>query len=239
MKRPLAAVVSFYATGLLLAEIFQPPLAALFSICFAVLILALVLEKFRLVLICLLLALAGWTNLVVRTANISPDDLRNLIGNEPQIAAVRGTLIQTPQLKISERDGEQSEHSLTQVRVSEIRLDNQWRPAAGKIIVATPDELPTDFFAGQSVEISGVISRPPTPLAEGLFDDRSYLQTRGTYYELKTSSTNDWRLHAPILQQPPPTDRFLSWAKHTLALGLPVEDQPLQLLWAMTLGWRT
>ena len=239
MKRPLAAVVSFYATGLLLAEIFQPPLAALFSICFVVLILALVLEKFRLVLICLLLALAGWTNLVVRTAVISPDDLRNLIGNEPQIAAVRGILIQSPQLKISERDGEQSEHSLTQVRVSEIRLDNQWRPAPGKIIVATPGELSPDFFAGQSVEISGVISRPPTPLAEGLFDDRSYLQTRGIYCELKTSSTNDWRLHAPILQQPPPTDRFLSWAKRTLALGLPVEDQPLQLLWAMTLGWRT
>ncbi len=239
MKRPLAAVVSFYATGLLLAEIFQPPLAVLFSVSFFVLILALALEKFRPVLICLLLALAGWINLVVHTADISPDDLRKLTGNEPQIAAVRGTLVQTPQLKISERGGEQSEHSLTQVRVSEIRLGDEWRPAPGKIIVATPDELPPDFFAGQSVEISGVISKPPTPLAEGLFDDRSYLQTRGIYYELKTSSTNDWRLHAPVLQQPPLTDRFLSWAKRTLALGLPVEDQPLQLLWAMTLGWRT
>jgi ComEC/Rec2-related protein len=162
-----------------------------------------------------------------------------LIGRETQIAAVRGTLIQTPQLKISERGSGQTKHSLTQVCVSELQLVKSWRPALGKIIVATPDELPPDFFAGQSVEISGVVSKPPTPLAEGLFDDRSYLQTRGIYYELKASSTNDWRLHAPILKIPPLTDRFLSWAKRTLALGLPVEDQPLQLLWAMTLGWRT
>jgi hypothetical protein len=35
------------------------------------------------------------------------------------------------------------------------------------------------------------------------------------------------------------TDRFLNWSKQTLALGLPVEDEPLRLLWAMTLGWRT
>jgi ComEC/Rec2-related protein len=41
------------------------------------------------------------------------------------------------------------------------------------------------------------------------------------------------------LSKPPLTDRFLNWSKRTLALGLPVEDEPLRLLWAMTLGWRT
>jgi competence protein ComEC len=46
-------------------------------------------------------------------------------------------------------------------------------------------------------------------------------------------------LRDPVLFKPPLTDRFLNWSKHTLALGLPVEDEFLQLLWAMTLGWRT
>ena len=46
MKRPLVAVVSCYAAGLLLAEIFQPPLAALFAVSFFVLVLALVLKNF-------------------------------------------------------------------------------------------------------------------------------------------------------------------------------------------------
>src|SRR5690348_3855900 len=106
MKRPLVAVVSFYAAGLLLAEIFQPPLAALFAISFFILILIVVLEKFRSSLICVLLALAGWTNFIVHTAVISPDDLRTLIGTNAAIATVRGTLVETPKLKISERDGE-------------------------------------------------------------------------------------------------------------------------------------
>src|SRR5271154_1864270 len=168
MKRPLVAVVSCYATGLLLAEIFQPPLAVLFSISFFVFVLALILKKFRPILICLLLALAGWTNLIFHTAIISPNDLRNLIGNETEIVSVRGTLTQTPQLKISERDGDETEHSLAQVQVSKIQRDGNWQFAFGKIIVSTPDKLPTIFFAGQSVEISGVISKPSPPLAEGL-----------------------------------------------------------------------
>jgi ComEC/Rec2-related protein len=239
MKRPLVLAVAYYAAGLLLAGVFQPPVAALFFVSFVVLALAFDLEKFRPVLIAILLALAGWTNLAVHTAVISPTDLRALIGNETEIATVRGILIQTPQLKISEHDGQPTEHSLAQVQVAEIRRDDNWQPAPGQIVVTTPSALPENFFAGQSIEISGVISRPPLPLAEGLFDDRDYLQTRGIYYELKTESTNDWRLRAPIFPKPPLTDRFLTWSKRTLAIGLPVEDEPLQLLWAMTLGWRT
>jgi competence protein ComEC len=238
MKRPFVAVVSCYATGLLLAEFFQPPLAALFGVSFFAFALALVLKKFRPLLISSLLVLTGWTNLIFHTTVISPDDLQNSIGNEAEIVSVRGILIRTPQLKISERDGEENQHSLAQIKVSEIRRAENWRPALGQIIVSTPDELPTNYFAGQSVEISGVISKPSPPLADGLFDYRGYLQTRGIYYELRTGSTGDWQLHSPILSKPPLTDRFLNWSKRTLALGLP-DDESLHLLWAMTLGWRT
>jgi competence protein ComEC len=239
MNRPLVAVVGCYAAGLLLAEIFQLPLVALFVFSFLVLILVLVLKKLRPLLIWPLLALVGWTNLIFHTAVVSPNDLRNLTGNETEIVSVRGNLIETPHIKISERDGEQTEHSLAQVRLTEIRHDENWQPVLGEIIVTTPSALPENIFAGQSIEISGVIAPPPPPLADGLFDYRDYLQTRGIFYELTTSSTNDWRLRAPILLKPPLTDRFLNWSKHTLALGLPVEDEPLRLLWAMTLGWRT
>jgi ComEC/Rec2-related protein len=239
MKRPFVAVASGYAAGLLLAEIFQPPPSALLAVSFFILVLVLILKKLRPVLICLLLAFAGWTNLIVHTAVISPNDLRALIGNEAEITTMRGILSETPKIKISEHNGEPTEHSLAQVNVTELRRDGNRRPAFGQIIVTTPSALPESFFAGQAVEISGVIARPPPPLADGLFDDRDYLQTRGIYYELKTASTNDWQLCEPILITPPLTDRFLNWSKHTLALGLPVEDEPLRLLLAMTLGWRT
>jgi ComEC/Rec2-related protein len=239
MKRPLVAVVSCYAAGLFFAGIFQPSPAALFAVSFVIPILALAVGNFRPFLIWPLLALVGWTNLTLHTAVISPDDLRATIGTNDAIISVRGTFSETPKLKISEHDGETTEHTLAEVNVAELRRDEKWQPAFGKIIASTPGALPENFFAGQSVEISGVIARPPPPMAEGLFDDRDFLQTRGIYYQLKTSATNDWQLREPIAKNPPLTDRFLNWSKRTLALGLPVEDQPLQLLWAMTLGWRT
>jgi hypothetical protein len=123
--------------------------------------------------------------------------------------------------------------------VTGLQRGENWQPADGEIVVTTPGTLSGGFFAGQPVEISGVIARPPPPLAEGLFDYRDYLQTRGIFFQLKTGSPNDWQLGAPALTRPPLTDRFLTWSRRALALGLPVEDEPLRLLWAMTLGWRT
>ena len=229
MKRPLVAVVSCYATGLLLAELFHPPLVALFGIALVVLVLAcraeasarrrvLVLEKLRPLLIWLLIAFVGWTNLASRTAIVSPNDLRALLGDTNAIVTVRGTLIETPHLRITERDGQKTERSVAQVQVTTLRRDANWRPAAGSIIVTTPGVLAGDFFAGQPVEVTGVISQPASPLAEGLFDYRDYLQTRGIFYQLKTGSTNGWQLGGSPLAGPPLTDRFLNWSKHTLSL---------------------
>ncbi|MFZ1073885.1 MAG: ComEC/Rec2 family competence protein [Verrucomicrobiia bacterium] len=239
MKRPLVAVVSCCVAGLLLAAFYQPPLAALFAASFLVLVPVLILEKLRPWLIWPLLALVGWTNLASRTALLSPNDLRALLGNDAAIATVRGSLVETPRIKVIERDDQETEHSLAQVRVTGLLRGENWQPSDGEIVVTTPGTLPANFFAGQPVEISGVIARPQPPLAEGLFDYRDYLQTRGIFYQLKTGSTNDWQLGAPALTRPPLTDRFLIWSRRTLALGLPVEDEPLRLLWAMTLGWRT
>jgi ComEC/Rec2-related protein len=238
MKRPFVTVVSFYGIGLLLAGLFQPPLIALFTAFFFNLILFFSLRKFQPVLLCALLVLSGWTNLIFHTAIVSPNDLRRLIGDETQIVTVRGTLAQTPQIKLSRRRETELEHSLAQVRVAEIQSRGNWQTAAGEVIVSTPGDLDANFFGGQSVEIKGVMARPPPPLAEGLFDDRAWLQTRGIFYELTTQSTNDWKLYEPVLAGPPATTRFLDWSQRKLALGLP-EDETLRLLWAMTLGWRT
>ncbi|MDD5141490.1 MAG: ComEC/Rec2 family competence protein [Verrucomicrobiales bacterium] len=238
MKHPLVAVVVCYAAGLLLAEYFQPPLAALFTAAFLFLALALVLEKFRRFLIWPLLALVGWTNLAVHNTAISPDDLRTLMGNESALATLRGTLVETPGLKIYERDGEQTEHTIALLRVTELRRGENWQPALGSIIATTPGALGSNFFAGPPVEISGVIAPPPLPVAEGLFDYRTYLKRQGIYFQLKTASVDGWKLLSTN-QTPAMSDRFLAWSQKTLARGLPEEDEPLKLLWAMTLGWKT
>jgi len=239
MNRPLVSVVLAYAAGLLLGQFCHPSLVALFAASFSVLILALIVKNFRQPLLWLLLALAGWTNFTARTAVISPHDLRAIIGGATALVTVRGELAETPRLKITVRDQEEIWRHVARVRVTAIQRDSDFVPATGEMLVITPGVPGTNFFAGQPVEISGVLARPPPPLAEGLFDFRHYLETRGIYYQLKTESTNDWHLRGPHAVKPPLTDRFLNWSKSTLALGLPVEDEPLRLLWAMTLGWRT
>ena len=239
MNRPLASVVIAYAAGLLCAQLWQPPVVWLLTSAFATLISALLVKKIRPPLLCLLLALAGWANILVHTTVVSPINLRIVLGNEPAIVSVRGRLDETPRQKISIRDEQEKWRSVARVRVNEIVRDEKTVPAAGEILAIVPGIPAPTLFAGQNVEITGVISRPPPALAEGLFDFQSYLATRGIYYQLATKNTNDWKILPPTSSRPPLTDRFLNWSKQTLALGLPGEDEPLRLLWAMTLGWRT
>ena len=239
MKHPLAASVIWYAAGLILAETFYLPPVALFAAAFLILLPALLLKKLRPLLIGPLLALAGWTHLTVQSGALSPHDLRARAGDSPALVTIRGTLGDTPGLRILERDGRQTEHTLAEVRLSELQGTNGWQPALGSVLVTTPGTLPPHFFAGQTVEISGVLSPPPRPPAPGLFDYRAYLQRQGIYFQLKTGSAADWQLRSTRSLAPPWSDRFLAWSQKTLAYGLPEEDEPLRLLWAMTLGWKT
>jgi hypothetical protein len=105
------------------------------------------------------------------------------------------------------------------------------------VLIITPAMLPAEFFAGGVVEVPGVLASPPVPVAEGLFDYRAYLRRQGVYYQLTASATNDWRL-LDARTTPPLGDRFLRRARATLARGLPEEDEPLRLIWAMTPGWK-
>ena len=102
MRRPLLVVALLYAGrhpgG-------QPCAAASVraSGCsLALALLCLAWERARPYLLCLLVFLTGWTNLTLRTAILSPCDLRLLLGEEAVIASVRGTLRETPALKVNE-----------------------------------------------------------------------------------------------------------------------------------------
>jgi competence protein ComEC len=234
MKRPLAAVVACYTVGLLFAEVLQPPLGVLFAIAFVVFASALMIAKLRSWLIWPLVVLAGWTNLASRTAVVSPNDLRTLLGNTAAVVSVRGKLLETPRLRIFQSDSREAERTLAQVQVAALRRGTNWQPAFGQIAVTTPGTLPDNCFAGQTVEINGVMALPPLPLAEGLFNYRAYLQWQGIYYELKTDSANDWVVLSPG-KSPPLSDRFIAWARKTMTLGLP-HDLATQLMPAMTLG---
>jgi len=239
MKRPLLPVALFYVGGLLLAETARPPLAVLFSLAFVILLLAILWSRARAWLIWPLLVVVGWTNLVSRTAVISPHDLRSVIGSEPALVTVRGRLMETPSLRVYDHGETEAMHTLARVSVTAIAREENWQPAVGQIMVSTAGELTGEYFHGREVEITGVLAPPPKPVAPGLFDYQTYLARQGIYYQLKAHSLGDWQTVDAEANGPRFTDRFLSWAQRTLARGLPAHDEPLRLMWAMTLGWKT
>ena len=242
MRRPLIAVALLYIGGVLIAGL-PVPLTALFGVAFGVGILGLIWSKGRLGLLAGLVVLTGWINIAQRSAVLSPYDLRVRFGDNQEIVNIRGTLRESPARHVhhdKEKDRD-TYTTLAQIDVGEILIKRgavtDWQPAYGRITCTTKGLLPDDFFGGQTVEIAGVIQRVPGPVAEGLFDYRSYLQYQGIYHQLRVDRTDDWRiLSSPAA--PPLADRFSAWARKTLALGLPIEDQPLRLEWALTLGWK-
>ena len=241
MKRPLAHVALVYVGGILLAEYFRLPPSWLLLISFCLVITALAFSSAGRVLFWLTIFFVGWTNAVCRTEIASPIDLRRQIGDRVELVTVRGKLCATPRQKIFMRDEQESWRSISKIESDSYFKNGKWHRSFGKILVTTPGTLSRDFFGGQSVEVVGVLQSPKLAVADGLFDYRNYLRRQEIYYQLTTASTDDWK----ILQgknhpkSPPFSDRFLAWSKKTLSLGLPVEDEPLRLIWALALDWKT
>jgi len=194
-------------------------------------------ERGRAALLCLLIFLAGWTNLALHTAVLSPNDLRRILGDQPAIVSVRGVLRETPSLRAHQRGQKESWRAIAQVEATALSTNHQpWQPATGRIAVTTPGTL-GHFFGGQTVEISGVAAPPKGAEAEGTFDYRAYLKEMGIYYQLQAASEKDWIVLARP-PAPPLADRFRTWARRALGRGLPLEDESLRLEWALTLGWK-
>ena len=239
MKRPLAIVALWYAGGILLSEIWPLPLWPLLSAGIALGAGAVGWNRSRPWLLIPLLGLTGAANLVFHSAILSPNDLRLVFGDKPVLTNVRGRLVETPYQRVRGDPENEQWRSLARIDVRAVqREDGLWQPASGLVMVSTPETLPPFLFKGRLVEINGVLRPPDGPVAEGLFDYRNYLQRLGVYYQLSVRSAEDWKpLSLP--SRAPLVDRFTAWSKKTLALGLAEEDEPLHLLWAMTLGWKT
>ena len=79
MKRPFLPVALCYGAGLLCAEFLPLPAGFIWTIAALLTLSALGLAKPRVSLLSLALVAAGWANLVLRQAILSPHDLRSLL----------------------------------------------------------------------------------------------------------------------------------------------------------------
>ena len=237
MKRPLLQVGALYVAGILAADLIAIPAPVLVCSALALTSITLVWSRGRPLCLAALVLAAGATNLTLHTAILSPTDLRAILGQQPELGTVRGVLTETPTVRVYQQDEQLSWRTLARIAVSRVSIEkqpSQW--ATGVLAVSTPAQL-TNLFAGQEVEVSGVIAKPKSAVAEGTFDYRDYLREQGIYFQLQAGSEEDWKiLHSPA--KAPMADRFRTWARQALARGLPAEDETLRLEWALTLGWK-
>jgi competence protein ComEC len=234
MKRPLGTPCVLFIAGIVLAEFSGGPFTLFFFFALCFVLATLLWPSQRQVMLGASIVAGAAAALALQTRVIAPHDLRNVVGAEMRIATVRGKLVESPY----QRFYEDRSRSMTKLECAELRFKNaEWQPVIGTVAVVTPGTAGDSLWHGQSVEVTGVLGQPPAALARGLFDYRSYLGRLGIHYTLRASSPKDWVVLGST--RPPFAVRFNVWAKKTLAYGLPAEDEALQLLWAMTLGWKT
>ncbi len=215
-------------------------LSVLLLVAWSLLLLVLVMPRWRTWLVWPLLMVLGWVNLEQRGEMISPWDLRIVMAGDPELVTLRGRFVETPRQRIFERDEHESWRSHAVVQAEAIFRRGEWHPAVGSVAVTLPGVPGPEFFARREAEIKGVLGQPREAWAEGLFDYHRFLHWQGIYFQLQSESPQDWRLvDQGTSLRPPLADRFRAWAQQTLARGLPAEDQELRLLWAMSLGWKT
>jgi len=217
------------------------PIVGLFILSFVALGAGLFSGRLRPFVLGPLLLFAGAANVTCKTTVLSPIDIRLIVGENIETARVRGRIVQTPTHRIRWRNGKEIWRTLAVIEVDSLNCTGAWQRVCGRIAADVPGVLGREYFSGRAVEVFGVLQHPPGPAAPGLFDYRSYLRWQGIYYRLQTRSTNNWILVGGRQEKvrPPLSERFVEWAQKTLSRGLSAEDEPLRLLWAMTLGWRT
>ena len=146
MKRPLVPVALLYSCGLLLAAALRLPFWIPLSLGLLLAGLTLVARRPRPWCLAALLVAAGWANLSWRTAVISPDDLRVLLGDTPRLVTVQGRLLETPSDRIYVRDEKEFWRSLARVEITRLKEEGQtWQPAVGHVVVSTRGAMPAGF----------------------------------------------------------------------------------------------
>ena len=240
MKRPMLWIAVPYMLGIVVADSWGYPVWPVLLSIFALAAIGFFVQKTRLVALGVLLFAFGFANQSFQLRFIPEADLRNFVGEEPQIVSLTGRLATTPEHRVSKIDGTERWRSTVELAVSEIETDDATQYVTGKVLVSASRRLAGSYYAGRRVRVTGVLSRPPIAQAEGMFSYREYLSRHNVHFQLRTKSVRDWRMLDE--DDPPPMPysvRFQRWAREALAKPLGEEDDSVRLLWAMTLGWRT
>jgi len=159
MKQPLFPAAALFAGGILAGAVAPVSPWVLLGVCLGLAAVTLVWGRARAALLCLLVFLTGWTNLALHTATLSPNDLRRILGEQPAIVSVRGTLSETPALRMHDRWERESWHATAQVW----GFPGKW---GGKPVPQASRSMPSTHYCHRSIHLdlrTSGRSRGPVP----------------------------------------------------------------------------
>ncbi len=202
MKHPLLLPALAFALGIALGWQQTVSLTILFPSLATLFIATMLLPRWRSHLLLPLFFVAGWTHLCSRTQIVSPIDIRLHVGDRPLLVSVRGTLAESPVLRVSGDESDKNPRWRAMIDLREIKTENDFLPARGRLISFTPGNPPTNLFAGSIVEVFGVIRQPDAAPFPGLFDYREKLRRQGIHFQIETEGESDWSILSQPMRRP-------------------------------------
>ena len=238
MKHPFLHVALWYVAGIVFARYFDLPVGLLAALGLLASVLGFLFSRHSEKHLAVALFFAAWMNHDWRTQIVSPHDLRVELREVPVLATVTGTLLEEPVVKKHTYNGTENWSSHVLVNVETVSIDGKSKPSSGIVLARHSDLLPEEFTIGAEVSLFGVLNHPPTNRVPGLFNYRKHLQQRGVYFTLETELETDWQLSTAPRSPFHFLRSFRTWARETLSMGIPADDGIIDLLQAMTLGWK-
>lgn len=246
MKRPMLPISLLFAGGILAGEWIQPSLFFLLGVGLALLVVAAAAavgrwsNKWGGISLTFACFLAGWINQVSIQTPWDPTDLRRQATPEAQVASIRGTVAQSCVYYPAEtsRAGD-GRTTLVANLDAWAKNGGPWEAVSGRVQWTIRGALSETPSIGDSIEADGLLQVPHEAEVPGLFDYRDFLRHQGIFHQFTVDSPRELRITTPGGKRTIPwSDRFLPWAQHVLARGLPGDDENVGFIWAMVLGWK-
>ena len=173
-----------------------------------------------------------------------PNDIRNLLADEPKLAAIRGSVVTEPYVsKYPDwefaRFKPSDPTSSFYLKVTEVESVAGWAPVTGTVRVQVGEPV-VDLQPGDNIQAYCWLDRFGPPTNPGQFDTAAYLARRNVFVGIYIES----RAGIELLQNSPAGvfARFISQlrraATSALVGDLPQEETSRGLLQALLLGYR-
>jgi competence protein ComEC len=237
MRRPLLIPGICFAGGILCEWWGRFDLPWLFVSAFAAFTIVVAWRDGRALLFPLVMFLIGSISAGLRVVPYSPSDLRLVAGPVPALVTVSGRVAKEPELQRGTRSDEARPHWRVVIDAESLDGGGKLSAVRGRVMVFSKGPVYEKLRRGARVSVFGVLSRPSSAAAVGLFDYREKLRREGIHQQLMTLEDSDWR-EIEDVSGVGFARRFQTWAVRRLGAGLG-NDDGARLLVAMVLGLRT